>query len=130
MAYRFPDARTFSNSPGSDSPESVRTEPKQVPFAPLELKVIALAEVDPVASIGTPKRFARFFERWFGFRRPSPLANERLEALRRFAVLARVTGGQLPAEEVKRFLAAGFSILQARTLQGRAARPRSLRVSR
>jgi len=90
-------------------------------FAPLEQTVIALAEADPVASLGPPSRFTRFFERWFGFRRHNPLADERLEALRRFAVLARVAAGTLPAEEVKRFLSAGFSLTQARTLQRRAA---------
>ena len=80
-------------------------EPAQsASFTALERQVITLAEADPVASIGAPRRFNRFFERWFGFKQPAPLANERLEALRRFAVLARVTGGQLPADEVKRFL--------------------------
>ena len=103
----------------SDSPESP-APPKTAPFESLELKVIRLAEADPVASIGAPSRFAAFFERWFGFERPRPLADARLEALRRFAVLARVTGGQLPGEEIKRFLEAGFSHLQARTLQRRA----------
>jgi hypothetical protein len=90
-------------------------------FAPLELKVIALAEADPVASIGAPTRFARFFDRWFGFEQPVPLADARLEALRRFAVLARVTGGRLPGEEIERFLTAGFTLLHARWLQRRAA---------
>lgn len=89
-------------------------------FEPLELRVIALAEADPVASIGSPTRFRRLFERWFGFKLPRPLANERLEALRRFAVLARVSGDGMPAEEVRNFLTAGFSLRQARTLQRRA----------
>ena len=90
-------------------------------FEPIELQVIAIAEADPIASIGAPTRFSRFFERWLGISRPKPLANERLEALRRFAVLARVTGGSLPVDEVRRFLAAGYSLLQARALQRRAA---------
>jgi hypothetical protein len=123
MAYRSFGAEPFAFSPLSDSRSAADARAEEVEFAPLELSVIALAEADPVASIGAPTRFARFFERWFGFKRPSPLANERLEALRRFAVLARVTGGRLPAEEVKHFLVAGFSLPQARALQRRAAKP-------
>lgn len=127
MAYRSFGAQPVAFPPLSESRGESRAvmeaREEEAAFAPLELRVIALAEADPVASIGAPSRFARFFERWFGFKRPNPLADERLEALRRFAVLARVTGGRLPAEEVKHFLAAGFSLLQARALQRRAARP-------
>lgn len=104
------------------SPES-RSPAESDSFEPLEQTVIALAEADPVASLGAPRRFARSFERWFGFKRHNPLPDKRLEALRRFAVLARVARGGLPADEVRRFLAAGFSLSQARTLQRRAARP-------
>jgi len=117
MAYRPAAAPTSGLPRISDS----QARPTGARFAPLELKVIALAEADPVASIGAPTRFARFFERWFGFQRPAPLADARLEALRRFAVLARVTGGRLPGEEVERFLTAGFTLLHARWLQRRAA---------
>ncbi len=115
MAYRFDDAAA--------APLPLSNDSVQVRFAPLELQVIRLAEADPVASIGAPSRFADFFARWLGIERPRPLADARLEALRRFAVLVRVTGGQLPVEEVKRFLAAGFTWLQARALQRRAAYP-------
>ena len=117
MAYRTFDAPPL---PVSESAESQATSPG-ASFGPLELKVISLAEADPIASIGAPSRFAAFFERWFGIERPRPLADSRLEALRRFAVLVRVTGGQLPGEEIGRFLAAGFTHLQARMLQRRAA---------
>jgi hypothetical protein len=118
MAYR---AFGGSDPASAKEAESRETTPNGPRFAPLELKVIGLAEADPVASIGPPTRFARWFERWFGFERASPLADARLEALRRFAVLARVTGGQLPREEIERFVAAGFTQLQARALQRRAA---------
>jgi hypothetical protein len=113
MAYRADDAWSPMVSIQNDSAAAR--------FEPLEYKVIGLAEADPVASIGAPSRFAAFFERWFGVARPKPLADSRLEALRRFAVLARVTGGRMPAEEVGRFLAAGFTLLQARALQRRAS---------
>ena len=117
MAYRYPDEETPAVPQASESPESAA----RAAFDPLELQVISLAEADPVASIGPPTRFNRFFERWFGIDRPTPFADARLEALRRFAVLARVTGGQLPSEEIGRFLAAGFTRLQACALQRRAA---------
>ena len=119
MAYRAFEAWEAAPSGQIESP--VTGDP-QSRFAPLELTVIALAEADPVASIGgVPTRFGRAFERWFGFERPKPLADARLEALRRFAVLARVTWGRLPVEEVRHFLAAGFTRFQARLLQRRAA---------
>jgi hypothetical protein len=117
MAYRAFDAPPLSFSGLSESPATEI----EAPFAPIELQVISLAEADPVASIGAPTRFTRWFERWFGIDRPNPLADARLEALRRFAVLVRVTHGQLPVEEIKRFLAAGFTRFQARALQRRAA---------
>lgn len=118
MAYRAFDASPLAFSGESESPADRIDEAR---FAPIELQVISLAEADPVASIGPPSRFARWFEHWFGIARPTPLADERLEALRRFAVLARVSGGRLPAEEIKRFIAAGFTRLQAYALQRRAA---------
>src|SRR5687768_8002730 len=118
MAYRALEASEEALPGQTESP--VTGDPGSR-FAPLELTVIALAEADPVASIGIPTRFGRAFERWFGFERPKPLADARLEALRRFAVLARVTGGRLPVEEVRHFLAAGFTRFQARLLQRRAA---------
>jgi len=121
MAYRSFATHPLALAEGFESQRTPAPQPEQARFGPLELKVIALAEADPVASIGPPRRLHRFFERWFGFKLPNPLADERLEALRRFAVLARVTGGRLPAEEVKHFLTAGFSLLQARALQRRAS---------
>ncbi len=121
MAYRSFATHPLALPVGFESHLSPAPQAEEARFAPLEWKVIALAEADPVASIGSPTRFRRFYERWFGFKLPRPLANERLEALRRFAVLARVSGGRLPAEEVRNFLTAGFSLLQARALQRRAS---------
>ena len=123
MAYRSFGTNPLASPPPAESPCESGDGPEADSFAPLEQTVIALAEADPVASLGAPSRFSRFFERWFGFRRHNPLSDDRLEALRRFAVLARVAAGRLPAEEVRRFLAAGFSLSQARALQRRAARP-------
>ena len=124
MAYRAFEAPLLLSF-GPIESQAARAEslpaPTAAPFAPLELQVIGLAEADPVASIGAPSRFAALFERWFGIERPRPLADSRLEALRRFAVLARVTGGELPGEEIERFVEAGFTPFQARTLQRRAA---------
>ncbi|MEA3001664.1 MAG: hypothetical protein QOH81_452 [Sphingomonadales bacterium] len=55
-------------------------------------------------------RLGRFF---FGNRRSPHLTSERLEALRRYAVLHRLDGGRLSAEEDQRLRRAGFSELQA-----------------
>lgn len=119
MAYRSFGTMYPASITSADSQDHVESEM----FAPLEQTVIALAEADPVASLGAPSRFARFYERWFGFKRLQPLADSRLEALRRFAVLARFAVGGLPAEEVRRFITAGFSLTQARALQRRATCP-------
>ncbi len=123
MAYRSFATDPFVPPLPADSPRAAEQEGEAEAFAPLEQTVIALAEADPVASIGAPGRFTGFFERWFGFRRHGPLPDARLEALRRFALLARLGRGGLPADEVRRFLAAGFSLSQARALQRRAVPP-------
>src|SRR5215208_2331785 len=78
-----------------------------------EWSVVDFARNDGLWSLapnGLPARVARIL---FGIQPPRPLANERLEALRRFAVVAWKRGkvGVLQARE---FAAAGFSCVDAR----------------
>lgn len=90
------------------------------PFEPSELQVIALARMEAERRLLQPGRLGTFMARWFGFHVANTLANPRLEALRRFTLRARQTGGRLPLPEIEQFLAAGFSTLQAVTLLRRA----------
>jgi hypothetical protein len=90
--------------------------PPATGFSALEWSVIAFAERDGVRSLEQPGRVSRAMGSLFGLRTPSPLADPRLEALRRLAVLAWRHGFALPAAEIERFLSAGFVEAQIETL--------------
>lgn len=85
-------------------------------FTPAERDVIAVARVDGAASVRPRTWLTRLAVTLFGIAPPNPLANARLEALRRFAVLARVSRGNPPRHEIDAFLAAGFAPRAALTL--------------
>ncbi len=75
----------------------------------LEWSVVALAAKDPLSSLRTPGRMAVAMAAVFGDRRRSALADPRLEALRRIAVLSRHQGYTVAPTEIRAFVAAGFS---------------------
>jgi hypothetical protein len=78
-------------------------------FSPLEWSVIRLARIDRLSTLRAPGRIRRFWN-WLMGRKGSPeLANERLEALRRMAVLSWHFGFTVPGDDVASFLSAGFS---------------------
>jgi hypothetical protein len=78
-------------------------------FSRLEWSVIRLARVDGLSTLREPGRWGRFVN-WLMNRKGLPsLANERLEALRRMAVLSWHYGFTVPGEDVAGFLSAGFS---------------------
>ncbi|QJU58616.1 hypothetical protein HL653_13340 [Sphingomonas sp. AP4-R1] len=85
-------------------------------FSPLEWTTILMSRRDGLSSLGTPGRFARFLGRLFGIDHKPRLADARLEALRRFAVLSWVHGYNVPKSEFGVFKAAGYSMSQAETL--------------
>ncbi|HEX8443603.1 MAG TPA: hypothetical protein VF631_08150 [Allosphingosinicella sp.] len=78
----------------------------------LEWSVVALARRDRISSLGQPSRIATAMGRLFGTHSNPQLADPRLEALRRLAVLAWHRGYVLPKSEMKRFLTAGFTTEQ------------------
>lgn len=83
-------------------------------FSALELRVIALGERNDVAHEVAPNsRTGRFLERVFGIKPVRPLANPRLENLRRFASLARFHPDQLNDDEIEALRSAGFTAGQA-----------------
>ena len=73
-----------------------------------ERKIVLLARTDPVSSLQR-SGIHRVMRILFGIEPPHRLADQRLEALRRFAVLYRVHGSALPMREIERALAAGHS---------------------
>lgn len=78
-------------------------------FSPLEWSVIRLARVDGLSTLRAPGRIRRFAN-WLMGRIGGPeLANERLEALRRMAVLSWHFGFTVPGGDVADFLSKGFS---------------------
>jgi hypothetical protein len=88
----------------------------QAAFQGHEWAVIALARADGAASLSEPGRLRRLFESFFKIRRPNRLADPRLEALRRMAVLLRIGGGKTSDDERAGFLSAGYTRSQLSAL--------------
>jgi hypothetical protein len=83
-------------------------------FTSTELRVIDLAErIDATREIHHAGALGRFLEWATGIRLGRPLADPRLESLRRFASLARHHGDDVAADDVERFVEAGYSHGQA-----------------
>lgn len=96
-----------------------------VGLGPDEWSVVELSRNDGIWSLnpdGLPQRLARIL---FGFRTPRPLANERLEQLRRFAVVAWRKGA-VGASHLRDLAEAGFSYCDARRVLDHVARRRQI----
>jgi hypothetical protein len=122
MAYRDFAGDTLL-APTTQAPRHDRIEPA-AGFGPLEWSVVALAERDRPSSLGTPSRLSLAIGAVFGSKRRNPaLADPRLEALRRLAVLSwhRDT---VAAAEVEAFVAAGFTHAQHALLRASIAAAR------
>ena len=79
-------------------------------LTPLEEQVIAVSLSDPLSSL---VRRGNFFLWFFGHRATSlPLANPRLEALRRYAILSRTSNQSLPQDECDHLTRAGYDAPQ------------------
>lgn len=79
-------------------------------LTPLEKQVIALSFGDPRSSLVPRSNISLWF---FGHRATSlPLANPRLEALRRYAILSRTSMQTLPQNECDRLRHAGYDSRQ------------------
>ena len=91
----------------------------------LEWSVVALARGDRLSTLSRPGRMAIALGKVFGTRRhPAHLADARLEALRRMAVLTWHMSFAVPASEVRAFFAAGFSVAQYETMTASIASAR------
>jgi len=79
-------------------------------FTPLELRVISLGErYDAARELSQESRRARLLERLFGITLHAPLANARLESLRRFASLAYHHPDRVAEGDVADMIGAGFA---------------------
>ncbi|MEO5774442.1 MAG: hypothetical protein ABIQ32_10045 [Sphingomicrobium sp.] len=99
-------------------------------FSDLEWSIVAMAESDRVASLREPNRFWAVVGVLFGLRPANRLANDRLEALRRTAVLTWRERSIIPQTEVEAFLRAGFSPAQLELLQDTIVELRGQRTPR
>ena len=86
-------------------------------FSPLEWSVIRLARIDRLWTIREASRLRRLWN-WLLARGNPSLANEKLEALRRMAVLTWHYGFTVPGEDIRNFLSAGFSPDQYELMAG------------
>jgi hypothetical protein len=84
----------------------------QTQFTPLEWSIVRLARVDGLWTIRPLSWLRRLYHRLIGLSPNPSLANERLEALRRIAVLSWHFGFSVPGDDVAEFLSAGFSANQ------------------
>ncbi|MBN8806620.1 MAG: hypothetical protein J0I47_00055 [Sphingomonas sp.] len=105
---------------------------KPAELTPLEWQVVALAQRDKLTSIRPAGRVTRAIRWLFGLRVSNALSDDRLEALRRIAVLSWYRGFAVASAEVRAFLAAGFTpdqyeLLLERISAARAPLPRQFR---
>ena len=98
-------------------------------FSALEWSVVALARSEGLSSLREPGRMSRALGSLFGLYRRSRLPDERLEALRRMAVLAWHNGYAVATSELRAFKAAGFTLDQYDALQASIGRGRPQRRS-
>lgn len=102
------------------SPLSVQTRAPAPPnFSDLEWSIVAMAERDGLASLRKPNAFWSLIGALFGIKPANRLANDRLEALRRMAVLAWRYRWNVPQSELEAFFAAGYSPEQYEKMLGR-----------
>jgi hypothetical protein len=107
MAY-LDRIETLEAHPIARSADVKSTAAKQE-FSALEWSVIRLARVDGLSTIRPPGLVRRFYHFLIGRTGSPMLANERLEALRRIAVLSWHYGFAISGWDVADFLSAGFS---------------------
>lgn len=108
-------------------PETRGPSTRMEGFSPLEWSVVAMSERDLTSSLARPGRIAVALGGIFGHRHNPALADTRLEALRRVAVMNWRKGQAVPASEVQGFLDAGFSADQYATLAASIAASRHQR---
>lgn len=111
----------FAETTGGPSPVAAhvadRTVDRAKSFSGLEWSVIAIAERDRLSSLREPGAISVAMGAVFGGKRHNPkFADQRLETLRRMAVLSWHYGYVVPGDAVQDFVAGGFTLDQYETL--------------
>lgn len=99
-------------------------------FSALEWSVVAIAERDTLFTLRQPGRMAVAMGALFGDRHNPRLADPKLEALRRMAVLSWHHGFTVSGQSVRDFTATGYSLDQYETLVASISAARSRRQRR
>ena len=99
-------------------------------FSALEWSVVALAERDSLSTLRNPSLMAVALGNLFGDTRNPKLADPKLEALRRLAVLTWHHGYRVAESAVLAFVAAGFTLHQYELLAGSIVSARAKRRSK
>jgi hypothetical protein len=96
---------------GQPATQAVSAQPaaEVADFSSFEWSIIRFARGDRLSTLREPGPLRRFANWLIGLAGNRRLANERLEALRRIAVLSWRFGFSVPGEEVANFLSAGFT---------------------
>ncbi len=104
----------------SDPPPKTRAFVARSSFGPLEREVVRIALMEgnitvkpDVEANAWSRGFRRLTAMLVGDRRKGSLANDRLEALRRFTAVVQSGSGALDQGELRRFFRAGYSVRQA-----------------
>ena len=113
----------FATSEGSAMVGRATTPPARL--SALEWSIVAMAEHDGLSSIREPSRYTRALRALFGIKQPNRLANERLELLRRVAILVWHHGWNVSKSELAAFFAAGFDGDQYELIQTSVGRARA-----
>lgn len=112
-----------------DAPVPAATAP--VGLTALEWSVVALAQRDRIASLRQPSPLSIALGKVFGSgRRSAGLADPKMEALRRMAVLSWHRGFAVPVHELAAFFRAGFTADQYETMLASIGTARSSRKAR
>jgi hypothetical protein len=91
------------------APLAQAAEEERPVLTELERSVIGIARQDGLSTLRQPGRLTRWLGLLFGVRISPQLADPKLEALRRIAVLSWKRGYAIASAEVKAFLASGYS---------------------
>lgn len=93
----------------TDAARNADCEEERPVMTELERSVIGIARRDGLSTLRQPGRLSRWLGLVFGVRISPQLADPKLEALRRIAVLSWKRGYAIASAEVKAFIAAGYS---------------------
>lgn len=113
MAYvDFGDARAALAIPAAATKPKgfVKPAARQSELSPLEWQVVALARGDRMSSVHEAGPLVRAARWLFGLTMSNALSDPRLEALRRIAVLSWHRGYSVAEDDVRAFIAAGFTL--------------------